>query len=252
MTTPPVTTISRLTGRKAIVTGGARGIGAAIASRLAAEGAKVVILDRLESESAATAAACGGRAVTVNLADAMDTALAMDEAIAAAGGVDILVNCAGIFAKTPLLDITSESWDAMLDINARATLITMQRAAAAMIAAGGGTIINMASMAAKKGGGLEGHYAASKAAVVALTRAAAEEWGAHAIRANAVCPGYVLTEMGADTRSAEQVAGWSQMSPLGRLARPSDVADLVAFLASDESSYMTGQAVNLTGGMVMH
>ena len=252
MTTPPVTTTSRLAGRKAIVTGGARGIGAAIAARLASEGAQVVILDRLESESAATAAACGGRSETVNLADAVDTSRAMDAAISSLGGVTILVNCAGIFAKTPLLEITAESWDAMLDINARATLITMQRAATAMIAAGGGAIINMASMAAKKGGGLEAHYAASKAAVVALTRAAAQEWGSHGIRANAVCPGYVLTEMGADTRSEEQVAGWSQMSPLGRLASPTDVADLVAFLASDESSYMTGQAVNLTGGMVMH
>lgn len=252
MTTPPVTTSTRLTGRKAIVTGGARGIGAAIAARLATEGAHVVILDRLASESAASAAACGGRSVTVNLADAVDTGRAMEEAIDVAGGVDILVNCAGIFAKAALLDITPDAWDTMLDINARATLITMQRAASAMVAAGGGTIVNIASMAAKKGGGMEAHYAASKAAVVALTRAGAEEWGCHGVRVNAVCPGYVLTEMGADTRSATQVAGWASMSPLGRLGTVDDVADLVTFLACDESSYMTGQALNLTGGMVMH
>ena len=126
-------------------------------------------------------------------------------------------------------------------------------AARSMIDAGtGGSIINLASMAAKKGGAMEGHYAASKGAVVALTRAAALEWGEHGIRANSICPGYILTEMGAATRTDEQIAEWTSYSPLGRLGVPDDVASLALFLASAEASYLTGQALNVTGGMVMH
>lgn len=252
MTTPPVTTPPAPRARHAIVTGGARGIGRAIAARLAADGLTVTILDVLAEDAAEAAQTLGGYAMGVDLANAEATATTVDAAIAARGGVDVLVNCAGIFRLTPLLEITPESWDSMLGINAKATMITMQRAAHAMIPAGSGTIINIASMAAKKGGAMEAHYAASKPAVVALTRAAALEWGEHGVRANAICPGYVLTDMGAATRSAEQVDGWTRLSPLGRLGNPDDVAALASFLASDESSYITGQALNLTGGMVMH
>ncbi|MFW7415323.1 SDR family NAD(P)-dependent oxidoreductase [Demequina sp. SO4-18] len=250
MTAPPVPTSTRHTARRVIVTGGARGIGAAIASHLANEGAHVAIMDRLPCEQ--TALACGGLAVTVDLTDPADTSRAMAEAIGGLGGLDVLVNSAGIFALSPLLEIDVEAWDAMMDINARATLLTMQSAARHMIDGGGGVIINLASMAAKSGGAMESHYAASKAAVVALTRAAALEWGPHGIRVNAICPGYVLTEMGASTRTDEQVAAWSARSPLGRLGAPEDVAGLAAYLASDAASYITGQALNLTGGMVMH
>ena len=106
-------------------------------------------------------------------------------------------------------------------------------------------------MAAKAGGAMEAHYAASKSAVIALTRAAAIEWGPYGVTVNAICPGYVLTEMGAGTRTDEQVAQWTAKSPLGRLGRPEDVAGLVAYLATD-GAYVTGQALNVTGGMVMH
>ena len=108
-----------------------------------------------------------------------------------------------------------------------------------------------AAEAAKAGGAMEAHYAASKSAVVALTRAAAIEWGGHGVTVNAICPGYVLTEMGAGTRTEEQVAQWTAKSPLGRLGVPDDVAGLVAYLATD-GGYVTGQALNVTGGMVMH
>ncbi|MBR20860.1 MAG: hypothetical protein CMF57_00180 [Leifsonia sp.] len=121
-----------------------------------------------------------------------------------------------------------------------------------MIAADGGVVINLASMAAKTGGAGEAHYAASKAAVVALTRATALELGGHGIRANALCPGYVLTDMGADTRTEDDVVRWSARSPLGRLGSPGDVAGVALFLASDAASYLTGQAFNVTGGMIMH
>ncbi len=140
----------------------------------------------------------------------------------------------------------------MFAVNTRAMLITMQTVAPHMIAAGSGTIVNLASMAAKQGGGGEAHYAASKAAVLALTRAAAAEWGHHGIRANAICPGYIPTDMGAHTRSPEQLAAWTARSPLGRLGDPEDVASVALFLASAESSYLTGQAINVTGGMITH
>jgi 3-oxoacyl-[acyl-carrier protein] reductase len=132
-------------------------------------------------------------------------------------------------------------------------LVTMQAVAPVMIAAGrGGRILNLASMAAKSGGAHEGAYAASKAAVVALSRAAALEWGEHDITVNAICPGYVLTEMGAATRTDEDVAAWKARSPLGRLADPQDVAGVACFLASADGAYLTGQAIDVSGGMITH
>jgi 3-oxoacyl-[acyl-carrier protein] reductase len=121
-----------------------------------------------------------------------------------------------------------------------------------MAARGGGRIINMASMGGKLGAPGQAHYCASKAAVIAFTRVCAMEFGARGINVNCICPGYVLTEMGAATRTAEKVATWSAKSPLNRLAETSDVANVALFLASAESSYCTGQAFNVTGGMVMH
>ena len=153
----------------------------------------------------------------------------------------------------PLLEINVDDWDLTFDVNVRAMLLTTQVAATAMIAAGdGGTIINMASMGGKVAVPNQAHYAASKAAVISLTQVSAEELGAHGITVNCICPGYVLTEMGAATRTPEMVGEWSSKSPLGRLAEPSDVADMALFLASDEATYCTGQAMNVTGGMVMH
>lgn len=233
--------------QRVIVTGGSGGIGAAIVDRFAADGARVAVLDRR-----APATSSASVFVEVDLRDPADTRRAVTEASEALGGVDVLVNCAGVFQHTSLLDITVDDWDLVLDINARATLVTMQAVAPAMLEARSGTIINIASMAAKVGGRGEGHYAASKAAVVALTRAGAQEWGCHGVTVNAVCPGYVLTEMGADTRSEADVAVWSAKSPLGRLGIPEDVAGVTHFLASPAGGYLTGQAINVTGGMVMH
>jgi NAD(P)-dependent dehydrogenase (short-subunit alcohol dehydrogenase family) len=243
----------RLAGLRTIVTGGARGIGAEIARRYSSEGAEVVILDRLAAEGRETAEAISGRFLEVDLADPAAATAATEEAIGALGGVDVLVNSAGILRLTPLLDITLGDWDEMFRINVGAMLLTMQATARAMITGGtGGTVVNLASMAAKQGGADEAHYAASKAAVVALTRVAALEWGVHGITVNCLCPGYVLTEMGAPTRTEEDVALWSTYSPLGRLGQPADVAGVAAFLASADGEYLTGQAINVTGGMLMH
>jgi 3-oxoacyl-[acyl-carrier protein] reductase len=173
-------------------------------------------------------------------------------AIDGLGGVDILVNNAGILKMAPLLEIDPADWDFTFAVNVRAMLVTIQLAAKAMIPNGHGTIINMASMGGKVGGPNQAHYAASKAAVISLTQVAAKELGSYGITVNCICPGYVLTEMGAATRTEAMVQEWSSKSPLGRLAEPSDVANMALFLASDEASYCTGQAMNVTGGMVMH
>ena len=188
---------------------------------------------------------------SVDLADPDATRDVVDRAIAELGGLDILVNNAGVLKMAPLLEIDPADWDLTFAINVRAMLVTIQVAAKAMIPNGRGTIINMASMGGKLGAPNQAAYAASKAAVISLTQVAAKELGPHGITVNCICPGYVLTEMGAATRTDEMVREWSSKSPLGRLAEPSDVANMAVFLASDEASYCTGQAMNVTGGMVM-
>ena len=243
----------RLAGRRVVVTGAARGIGAAIAQAFAGEGARLALMDREGDRCRATAAQLGALALDVDLADPTSACDAMQAAVDGLGGIDILVNNAGILHMAPLLEITVDDWDRTFDVNVRAMLLTTQVAARAMISAGqGGVIINMASMGGKLGSPNQAHYAASKAAVISLTRVSALELGEHGIRVNCICPGYVLTEMGAATRTPEMVAKWSSMSPLGRCAEPHEVADMAVFLASDQARYCTGQAMNVSGGMVMH
>ena len=243
----------RLAGRRVVVTGAARGIGAAIAQAFAGEGARLALMDREGDQCRATAAQLGALALDVDLADPTSACDAMQAAVDGLGGIDILVNNAGILHMAPLLEITVDDWDRTFDVNVRAMLLTTQVAARAMISAGqGGVIINMASMGGKLGSPNQAHYAASKAAVISLTRVSALELGEHGIRVNCICPGYVLTEMGAATRTPEMVAKWSSMSPLGRCAEPHEVADMAVFLASAQARYCTGQAMNVSGGMVMH
>ena len=243
----------RLDGRRAIITGAARGIGAQIARTFAAEGARVVLVDIADDQVRELAKSLDGEAVVVDLADATATAAATAEAIEILGGVDVLVNNAGILKMAPILEMTVENWDVTFDINVRSMFVTTQVAGRVMRDQGiGGRIVNMASMGGKLGAPNQAHYAASKSAVIAFTRVSAMELGPFGINANCICPGYVLTEMGAATRTPEIVAAWSAKSPLGRLAEPSDVAGMALFLASDDASYCTGQAMNVSGGMVMH
>lgn len=253
VTEPHSPATSRLAGRRVIITGAARGIGAAIAARFAAEGARLVLLDREGDQCRAVAGQLGATALTVDLADPADARSVTQAAVDELGGIDVLVNNAGILHMAPLLNISVDDWDLTFAVNVRAMLLTTQVAARAMISAGGGgAIVNMASMGGKLGSANQAHYAASKAAVISLTRVSAMELGEHGIRVNCICPGYVLTEMGAATRTPAMVAKWSSLSPLGRCAAPSDVADTALFLASDEARYSTGQALNVSGGMVMH
>ena len=239
-----------LRGRRCLVTGAAAGIGRRIAARLASEGMKATLLD-IDPAVEDVARSMAASSIVVDLADVSETrrVLAGD---GRHGPYWLVVNNAGVFSKTPLLEMTLEEWDRVHRVNVRSMVVVMQELVPAMISAGtGGRVVNVASMAAKLGTPGEAAYAASKAAVVALSRIAAMEFGPHGVTVNAICPGYVLTEMGADTRTEEQVAAWTAKSPLGRLGDPDDVASAVAFLASDDGSYMTGQAINVTGGMCM-
>ncbi|SMG43299.1 SDR family NAD(P)-dependent oxidoreductase [Agreia pratensis] len=246
----------RFASTRVVVVGGGGGIGSRIAERFIDEGARAIVLDLPRGDSSRESDAETEPARRILHCDLVDVA-SVEAAFAAAraelGGIDVLVNSAGILARGSLLDLTPERWDLVMDVNARGTLFAMQHAARAMIEQGtGGTIVNIASMAAKAGGADEGAYAASKAAVVGLTRAAALEWGEHQIRVNSLLPGYVLTDMGKDTRTDEDVATWSKKSPLGRLGTPDDVAGFALFLASTDGEYLTGQSFNVTGGMIMH
>ena len=236
-----------LDGRRCLVTGAARGIGRYVTERLVAEGMRATILD-VDPDVQRVARELGAQSIVVDLCD--DDAVR--DALAVSMGDDpfwLLVNNAGVFTKTPLLDMSLNEWDHLHQVNVRAMVVTMQAITPSMRVVGGGRVVNMASMAAKRGTPGEAAYAASKAGVVALSRIAAMELGSYGITVNSICPGYVLTEMGAPTRSADEVAAWTALSPLGRLGTPADLAAVVAFLASDDGSYITGQALNVTGGM---
>lgn len=246
------TSQGRLAGRRALITGAARGIGAAIAQTFRAEGAELALLDIDAERLEATARGLEAGAYAVDLADIEATTSVVGRAIDDLGGLEILVNNAGILKMAPLLEIDPADWDLTFAVNVRSMLVTTQVAAKAMIPNGRGAIVNMASMGGKSGAPNQAHYAASKAAVISLTQVAAKELGPYGITVNCICPGYVLTEMGAATRTEAMIREWSAKSPLGRLAEPSDVANMALFLASDEAAYCTGQAMNVTGGMVMH
>ena len=243
----------RLSGKRVVITGAARGIGAEIAKSFAAEGASLALIDLLDAEVGAVADRCGATTTIGDLRNPESAQSTTQAAIDSLSGIDVLVNNAGVLRFSSILDMSVDDWDLMFEVNARSMFLTTQVAARAMIAEGhGGKIVNMASMGGKVGSPNQAHYCASKAAVIAFTRVCAMEFGQHGINVNCICPGYVLTEMGAATRTEEMVAGWSAKSPLGRLAQPSDVARTALFLASSDSDYCTGQAMNVSGGMVMH
>jgi NAD(P)-dependent dehydrogenase (short-subunit alcohol dehydrogenase family) len=244
----------RLAGRVALVTGGARGIGACIAGALAAEGADVTVLDVLFAQAKDVAATLAGDpwAVQADVRAPDEVRAAVTATADRYGRLDIVVNNAGIFRSTPLAEITPDEWDDMFAVNVRSMLLTTQAAAPFLAASPAGRIVNLASMGGKLGEPGQAHYAASKAAVIALTRVAAMELGPSGVTVNCLCPGYVATDMGAADRTPELVAAWSARSPLGRIGTPDDVARVAAFLASDDAAYCTGQALNVTGGMAMH
>ena len=225
--------------RRALVTGAAQGIGAAIADRLEhRDGFEVVRVDRQESPD--------GRWRSCDITDSAS----LDALAAAVGHVDVLVNNAGIWRFAPLVDADADDVRAVLDVNVVGTLRCAQVFGRGMCERGYGSIVNIASIAADQVSPGVGIYPASKAAVIALTRQMALEWGPFGVRANAVGPGLVPTEGTGNVYDDEGVcAARSAAVPLRRLATPKDVADTVAFFASDESAYVTGQVVFVDGGL---
>ena len=203
-----------------------------------------------------------GLAITADVTRRPDRTALADRTMDAFGRIDILINNAGIHRTALPLDVTEEHWDALMDVNARATFFCTQAVLPHMIAARRGNVVNVASMAGKVTAKTSVPYAASKAAVIALTQGLALAYAADGIRVNCVCPGYVDTEMSA--RAHESVPRLLNVAPdaylrqvmdripLGRPARPDEVANVVAFLVSSDSTYMTGQALNVTGGLLMH
>lgn len=258
-----------LDGQAAVVTGSGRGIGRAIALRFANEGAHVTVAD-INTENARSVVqeieAAGGRAlsVKVDVTRKDDVEQMVCRTVERFGRLDILVNNAGIGVVAPLMDTDEDAWDALMNVNAKGVLLCSQVAARHMIVQGnGGRIINNASGAGKIATGKDvplGAYAASKHAVVALTKQMGLELSSHGILVNCVCAGIVDTEMwdlidrevakleGAPLGSVKASA--VERIPLGRIEKPEDVANMVAFLASSDASYITAQALNVCGGML--
>lgn len=242
----------------AMVTGAVRGIGAATARWFAQAGAAVVVVDRSAAEideSVADVRALGGRALGVccDVADPAQVTAAVDRALASFGHIDVLVNCAGITRDRLLLTMSDEEWDSVLDVNLGGTLRCSLAVGEHMRKRGRGRIVNFSSVAAEGNPG-QSNYAAAKAAIAGLTRALAAELGPHGITVNAVAPGFVATAMvddlvrrlGVDRQEfLGEVAG---QAALGRIGSVDDIAGVVAFLASSESGYLTGETVSVRGG----
>lgn len=260
MATQTELTPQHLTGRTALVTGASRGIGAALALGLAEHGADIVICDLgrqsegLSSVRAAVEAAgrrCWSYAVDVTDRAAVEAMVA--DATERSGGIGILVNNAGILKPSRLEDLSEADWDAHFDVNAKGILLMTNAVLPQMRARRTGRIINIASIAGRQGVPTQGHYAATKATAITLTRVYAQEVGADGITVNAICPGIILTEMGKNNLgSDEAIRHWSEVAALKRLGAPTDIVGPAVFLASDLSGFVTGQALNVCGGIYFH
>lgn len=250
-----------LKGKTALVTGASRGIGLAIAERLAREGARVVVVSRDEKLLVPLAERLGGLALSADLADRASLNALLGRVDAEVGRVDILVNNAGIATSAPLERTTDEDWDRTMEINARAPFALCRALVPKMVSAGWGRVINIASNAGRSGYAYTTAYCASKHAVVGLTRALAADLGKTQVTVNAICPGWVRTEMSVEAvqriadktkRSlAEAEAELAKMSPQRRLIEAEEVAYLSVSLCADQARGIHGQSIVLDGGQVM-
>ncbi|TNF18620.1 MAG: glucose 1-dehydrogenase [Rhodobacteraceae bacterium] len=248
-----------LTGRSAIITGAAspRGLGKATARLFAEHGCRVAILD-LDAGSAASAAADlpgeGHVGLSCNVTSKTACAEAVEIVLALFGRIDILVNNAGITQPLKLMEITPENYEAVTDVSLRGTLYMSQAVIPAMRAQKAGSIVNLSSVSAQRGGGIFGgpHYSAAKAGVLGLTKAMARELAPDGVRANALCPGFIATDITAGKLTPEMQASVLAGIPMGRAGEASDVAGCALFLASDLSAYCTGTEVDVNGGALIH
>lgn len=250
--------MGELTGKVAIVTGGATGIGAAAAGALAAEGASVVVADVDAARGEKVAAGIegnGGRAlfVAADVSDDADVEAMVAAAVAGYGGLDLAFNNAGIEgAPAPIHEMTPETWERTIAVDLRGVWSCLRHEVPAMLERGGGSIVNCSSVAGLVGFPGMSAYVAAKHGVVGLTRTAALEYATQGIRVNAVCPGVIDTEMVARVTgdSPDLEAALLTSEPVGRMGRPAEIADAVVWLCSPRSSFVTGQAIAVDGGFV--
>ena len=243
-------------GKTAVVTGGSRGIGRAICLELAGQGANIVLCYAgNESSAAETTAACeqlGVKALALrcNVADAGEVKAMMDTALAEFGRIDILVNNAGITRDGLLMMMKEEDFDAVLDTNLKGAFLCMKAATRTMMKQRYGRIVNLSSVVGLRGNAGQVNYATSKAGVIGMTKSAAKELASRGITVNAVAPGFIDTDMTASLPENARTALLSSI-PVGRLGAAEEVAKAVAFLASDDAAYVTGQVLAIDGGMSM-
>ena len=244
-----------LQGKVAIVTGASRGIGKAIAKEFVNQGATVAFTYRSSSEAASILeqelSAGGGvvRGFQSDAASMTDAESLVGKVLDAFGAVDIIINNAGITDDTLLMRMTEDQWDRVISVNLKSCFNLTKAAMRTMLKARSGSIVNISSVVGVQGNAGQANYAASKAGILGLTKSVALELGSRNIRCNAIAPGFIETEMTAKL-DADTVQGWRDAIPLKRGGTPEDVAHLCVFLASDMSAYITGQTINVDGGMI--
>jgi 3-oxoacyl-[acyl-carrier protein] reductase len=244
-----------LDSKVAVVTGAGRGIGECIARRLASEGAAIAVCDVMLDNAQQVAAdlAKGGTkasAFAVNVTDSKQVTEVCEKVVAEFGRVDILVNNAGITRDGLLLRMSDEDWDLVLGVNLKGAFLFTRAVCRTMLKQRSGAIVNIASIVGVVGNAGQANYSASKAGMIGLTKTVAREFASRGIRANAVAPGFIQTPM-TDKLTPEQKKAQTDHIGLGRLGLPEDVANVVLFLASDLSSYVTGQVIGVDGGLAM-
>jgi 3-oxoacyl-[acyl-carrier protein] reductase len=246
-----VAQFASLEGKVALVTGGSRGIGAAICRELGRAGARVAVNYRSGREGAEEVAAeIGGVAAQGDVADSGESQALIERVEAELGDLDILVNNAGITRDTLIARMSDEDWELVLDTNLRGAFNTSRAVARKMLRRRSGVIVNLTSVVALHGNPGQANYAASKAGIVGLTKALARELGVRGVRVNAVAPGYIDTAL-TDVLSEEIRGRILANTPLGRLGEPEDVAGAVRFLCSDEAAFVTGEVLLVDGGLGM-
>jgi 3-oxoacyl-[acyl-carrier protein] reductase len=236
-----------LAGKRALVTGGSRGIGAAIARQLAAAGAEVVVgFNSGVEEAAVLAAEIGGRAIQADVSSAQDAARLVEQA----GEIDILVNNAGLTRDGLLARMSDDDWQTVIDTNLSSVFYSCRAVARPMMKKRAGAIVNVSSIVGIHGNWGQTNYAASKAGIIGFTKSLARELGSRGVRANVVAPGYVQTRL-TEVLPDEAKQAMLSATPLGRLGEPDDVAGAVRFLCSDEASFITGEVLLVDGGLGM-